>query len=113
MARRILIVDNNTMVRVAMQRLIQAYGFEVSVATTVAEALTLLDRQDIVVLDYELPDGKGTEVLEKIRNQQGASRVAIWTDSQAYRSPGHSGPRPDAIFRKFELDPLLFWIGKS
>ena len=113
MARRILIVDDNAMVRVAMQRLMQAYGFEVSVAATVAEALTLLDRLDVVVLDDEMPDGKCTEVLEKIRNQQGTARVALWTDSTAYTSPSRSGPRPDAIFRKMELDALLFWIGKS
>jgi len=95
-----------------MQRLTQAYGFDVCVAATVAEALTLLDHQDIFVLDDELPDGKGTEVLEKIRSAQHTARVAIWTDSTAYTVPGRSGPRPDAVFRKMELDALLFWLGK-
>jgi DNA-binding response OmpR family regulator len=90
----------------------QAYGFEVTVAATVTEALTSLDRQDIIVLDYDLADGKGTEVLQKIRNEQRASRVAMWTDSSACRTPGQTGPKPDAIFGKFELDALLFWIGK-
>ncbi len=50
---------------------------EVTVAGTLAEARALLARAafDVVLLDYDLPDGKGGELLTEIRRQQLAMRV--------------------------------------
>ena len=50
---------------------------QVTVAGTLAEARALLAREpfDVVLLDYDLPDGKGSELLEEIQRQQLAVRV--------------------------------------
>jgi CheY-like chemotaxis protein len=61
----VLIVDDDAVVRVALQNLLAAVGHEVVCAGSVAEAMVLL-AQDAqftqVVLDHDLPDGLGTEI---------------------------------------------------
>lgn len=46
-----------------------------------AEALAALDGQNALVLDLHLPDGLGTDVLRRIRNEGRTIRTAIWSAS--------------------------------
>jgi CheY-like chemotaxis protein len=89
-----------------------ALGFDVSTAMTAAEGLAALDGQEIVVLDFHLPDAKGTVVLNKIRRENRPLRSAVFTaDPDVGQLLAH-GPKPDAIFDKTDLEGLLNWIGK-
>ena len=54
-------------------------GFHVIEASTVAEALDKVEGQAVALVDYHLPDGLGTEVLQKIRQQHHKTRVAFIT----------------------------------
>lgn len=67
--RRILIVDDEEMVRKAMARNLSRAGFEVMTAANGAEALSELQqsRPNIVLLDVMMPGDDGFAVLEKIR----------------------------------------------
>lgn len=62
----VLVVDDDPVVRVALQNLLAAVGHEVVCAASVAEARVLLARDGApftrVVLDHDLPDGLGTEI---------------------------------------------------
>ena len=67
--RRILLVEDNDVARAAVTRLLAAEGALVSPAPTGREALRLLEEQehDIVLLDLNLPDMDGSEILQRLQ----------------------------------------------
>ncbi|WP_462318865.1 response regulator [Marinilabilia sp.] len=55
--------------------------------STLAESLEALDSQlpDIIILDLTLPDGNGTDVLKKIRNENLPVRVLVFSMNAGMR----------------------------
>jgi len=66
---RLLIVDDYPGLIELYDLALRARGFEVAGAVTAGEAMTLAatERFDAVVLDVELPDGSGPELVERMR----------------------------------------------
>ncbi|MFT3837251.1 MAG: response regulator [Myxococcaceae bacterium] len=86
MADRILIVDDSLTVRMDLQESFATAGFEVEGAATCADAERLqLERPaQLVLLDVNLPDGDGVELLGRLRQlPQGPSLVVIMLSSEA------------------------------
>lgn len=70
---RILVVEDHAMMKNLVIEILRAHGFEKIVAVTKGrEALAELKRKktDFVLLDLELPDVSGLEILEFIRSQR-------------------------------------------
>jgi DNA-binding NtrC family response regulator len=66
-ARRVLVVDDERLVRWSVTERLRADGLEVMQAGSVAEALALAeDPPDAALLDYQLPDGDGLSVLARL-----------------------------------------------
>jgi DNA-binding response OmpR family regulator len=61
----VLIVEDNELARDAWRLLLQATGHRVSVAGSVAEALSVAraERPDLAILDLTLPDGEGLSII--------------------------------------------------
>ncbi len=66
---RILTIDDEKQIRKLLKIGLEAEGFEVTDAANAAEGIDAVVRQkpDLVVLDLNLPDGYGLDVLKKIR----------------------------------------------
>ena len=61
---RLLVVDDDHYTRYALRNLFARRGWQVDLASTVAEALAFLDEAHrCVILDLNLPDGGGEAVL--------------------------------------------------
>lgn len=78
-APRALIVDDDPEIRRALARLLRP-ELEVCLAGSVAQAealLARLDRVDVAFIDWELPDGTGEEILERLAHWPDAIRVLI------------------------------------
>ena len=62
---RILLVEDEATISVALGRLLDRWGFDTLAARTVAEARALLGdvTVDVVVIDFRLPDVRGDEFL--------------------------------------------------
>jgi DNA-binding response OmpR family regulator len=83
MVIRSLIVEDDPWLLGGMVALIKTLGQEPDTAATVAEALAKLNsKPSHVLLDLKLPDGLGTEVLERIRAEQMPIRVAVISGTQ-------------------------------
>jgi len=69
--RRILLVDDNETTRYVFGRWLRRAGFEVAEASTGAEAYALLAEQlpELAVLDVNLPDASGFDLLEHIKQR--------------------------------------------
>lgn len=112
--RTVLVVEDVASARQAIVRLLESAGLDVRVASTVAQALPMLDGSDTLILDLCLPDGSGRAVLEAARRQRRPIRVAVCSGLD--RPTIHArlkGIFPDAVFSKArDADPgaLLAWV---
>jgi DNA-binding response OmpR family regulator len=68
-AARILVVDDEPLMRDALERLLTADGHSVESATNGRDGLVLFEKGkfDLVILDYEMPDVKGDELALMIK----------------------------------------------
>ena len=69
MAKRILVVDDDEMVLMALEELLKPEGFEVEAVSSGAEALERLDKvaYDLLMLDVIMPEMDGFELCKRIR----------------------------------------------
>ena len=74
---RILLVEDDALIRETTCMLLQGEGFEVRVAVDGADALEQLDRElpDLVLSDIRMPRVNGFELLERIRAMPGRSAL--------------------------------------
>jgi CheY-like chemotaxis protein len=84
--RRVLLIDDDAHVVRLLALLMEHAGFEVTTASGAHEGIELAQKSafDAVVLDYEMPDLNGAEVLMAIRKAQ--------PDIGAFFSSGKSPP---------------------
>jgi len=78
-AARILLVEDHADTRVVMARLLRSFGFAVSAAGTVREALQLAETEkfDLLVSDIGLPDGSGVDVMKSLKDRQNIKGIAL------------------------------------
>jgi two-component system CheB/CheR fusion protein len=76
---RLLLVEDHVTTLITLARLLRRDGHEVGVAKTMAEALAAAaaGRFDLVISDLGLPDGTGTELMEKLRDAYGLRGIAL------------------------------------
>lgn len=99
---RILVVEDDRAARTALNLLLRHHGYEVLLAGTVADVLTLAASQpDFILLDLMLPDGDGIEVLEFIRDRKIRSAVTVITgSSDPERLARVQGFNPQVLLQK-------------
>lgn len=70
--KQIFLVEDDTAIAKNLTRLLRTEGFAVTLASTQAEAFTLLDgkRFDLALIDISLPDGNGFTVCTEIKETQ-------------------------------------------
>lgn len=78
---KILIVEDETVVRSLLQTIFLRHKLQVTSAETLAEAQSLMEREsfDLVMLDIRLPDGSGQAFLERIAAQPERPLVVMVT----------------------------------
>jgi DNA-binding NtrC family response regulator len=77
----ILVVDDERLVRWALQQKLEQWGYHVSLAEDGATALgrVQLDNPDLITLDMKLPDMTGIDVLAELRNRNVQIPVVVIT----------------------------------
>jgi two-component system response regulator AtoC len=77
-ADKILIVDDEKLVRWSLRQKCEEWGYQVTEAENGAAALRLAREEspDLILLDVRLPDHSGVEVLERLK-QSGEARAVI------------------------------------
>ncbi len=68
MSERILVLDDDDLIRTVVAERLARRGYDVSTARSLEEARALLRRvqPDAALLDIRLPDGEGTEILDEL-----------------------------------------------
>jgi DNA-binding response OmpR family regulator len=79
-SRKVLLVDDDPVMTRLVRKILADNGFQsVTQAATGRDALELLDGVDVVLLDHQLPDTTGLEVLEAIRTRPQPPAVILIT----------------------------------
>ena len=81
---RIVLADDHPMIQAAVEAMLRGSDYELAAkASTGAEALHAIEEQDpeIVVLDIQMPEGTGLDVLRKIRSSGDKRKVVLLTAS--------------------------------
>jgi DNA-binding NtrC family response regulator len=78
---RVLIVDDESVIRMAVRKYLAAAGFEVTDAENRVTAMSKIraHRPDAVILDYKLPDGTALDLLPQIRAIDDSVAVIVLT----------------------------------
>ena len=79
MAKRILIVDDDELVLMALNELLRPEGYEIHAVSGGAEALEKLDQDgyDLLMLDVIMPEMDGFELCKKIRTKDNYRETPI------------------------------------
>jgi len=114
---KILVVDDEHLIRWSLEQSLKKQGYEVSTAGTGEEALKLVhdDPPELMLLDIQLPGMDGLEVLEKVKEVDEDVIVimvtalgVLETAVKAMRMGAH-----DYINKPFNLDELSIVIKKA
>ncbi len=111
MARRILVVEDDAEIASLVRLHLVDVGYEVRVASTGNEALTvgLADAWDLIVLDLMLPGVDGLEVCQRLRAASRASPILMLTarSSEVDRVLGLELGADDYLTKPFSVRELV------
>src|SRR5437868_8549462 len=76
---RLLVVDDEPSMIRTLRTNLRGHGFQVETAETAGDALASYERRqpDLIVLDLNLPDGDGFEVVRRIRERSGTPIIVL------------------------------------
>ena len=102
-AGRILVIDDERMIGWSIAHTLRPAGYEVAVAETAAEGMTLFRRfsPDVVFLDIRLPDADGLTGRREIKREQGRDTAVVVMTAGSRPGTAAGGPPPGA-FRYLE-----------
>ena len=115
-SQRILVVDDESLIRWSIAERLRADGHEVVEASTAAEAFAQADQNvDLVVLDYKLPDEDGIAVLKRLRELDPDVIVLMLTAHKSVETVVEAmrGGAFDYATKPFDLDDLALRITRA
>jgi DNA-binding NtrC family response regulator len=117
MKYKILVIDDEPILRESLEVALKTFGFHVSIARTGEEGLDLFQSEnpDLVLLDHWLPGINGDEVLRKIKEQDPDVPVIVMTAQGSIEMAVNSMKMGafDFLVKPFELDQVEDLIKKG
>ncbi|HWW00305.1 MAG TPA: response regulator [Candidatus Acidoferrum sp.] len=115
-ALRILLVDDEPLVRDSVKRVLTFYGHEVVTAASGEDALAVFRdaKFDLLITDYEMPDMKGDKLAAAIKTLAPAQPIIMITAySESLRASGNFPLAVDSVVSKpFDIAELRETIRK-
>ncbi len=116
-AGRVLVVDDERAIRDAAVRALERAGLEVVAAPSVVAAMSLMDEPfDVAVLDVELPDGTGFQLVEALRNKSAALVPIVMITGSPDSAKVSESIRygiVEFLFKPFDLSELLDTVQRA
>ena len=115
-AERILVVDDEELIRWSLVERLRAEGYDVTEAGTGAEAMERArDGVDLVLLDYRLPDTDGVAVLRQIKELDPDVLVILLTAYASVETAVEAMKEGAFHFanKPFDLDDVAFLVSRA
>lgn len=105
MSKKVLVVDDDPVIRILVSECLSAKGYEVKVAEGGDQCFKSLEQEqpDIVVLDFFMPDMTGMDVLLKMRKDPSLAKLPILmlsADSESEKILKENNVHTDAFLQK-------------
>jgi DNA-binding NtrC family response regulator len=117
MAIRVLIIEDEKLIRWSLRQAFAARGYKVTGVETGAQGLKAMDTEvfDLIMLDYKLPDTTGLDVLRKVRETDRDVVVIMMTAYSSIESAVDAIKLGayDYITKPFEMDGILRAVDKA
>ncbi|NQZ01688.1 MAG: sigma-54-dependent Fis family transcriptional regulator [Bdellovibrionales bacterium] len=115
---RILIVDDEASLRSALFRAFDRKGFQVLTASSVREAETISQSDNLIsiaLVDLRLPDGDGLQLMEKLKETHKGCQVIIFTGFGSIETAVQATQRGAFHFvtKPFNLEEILSLVEKA
>jgi two-component system, NtrC family, response regulator AtoC len=113
---RILVVDDEELIRWSLAERMRAEGYDVEEAGTGEEALERArDGVDLVLLDYKLPDTDGVTVLKRIKELDPDALVILLTAYASVETAVEAMKEGAFHFanKPFDLDDVAFLVARA
>ena len=109
---KILVVDDDPVIRALLEDYFSAINYRVEVATGGVECLSRLEKlsPDVLVIDFQMPDMTGLELLKHIRQttlKRSVPVILVSANSDMALLAAEGGARADAYLQKpFDLHEM-------
>lgn len=117
MTVRVLIIEDEKLIRWSLRQKFEAHGYQVNDVETGQGGLDALDADiyDLIMLDYKLPDMTGLDVLEKLRQTDRDVVVIMMTAYSSIESAVDAIKLGayDYMAKPFDMDQLLRTADKA
>ncbi|MGD0945985.1 MAG: response regulator [Candidatus Binatia bacterium] len=115
---KVLIIDDEHMIRWSVAQTLRAAGYEVALAETAVEGLALFRefQPAVVFLDVRLPDGNGLAMLQSVKNDRGRdAAVVVMTAYEDVCSAAEARRRGAFAYLKkpFDFDELPLIVAEA
>ncbi len=114
---RVLIVDDDPKICLFFETVLEKMGCETATAKRIDEAKTLSrrDRFDIILLDLELPDGNGLDIMPDLVNLPSSPEIIIITGTGDVRGAetAFKNGAWDFVQKPFRLDDVSLPIQRA
>ncbi len=116
MSRRVLVVDDDPGIRIALVTLLEDLGCEVVEAANGREALDVLSRQpvELVLTDLRMPVLDGMSLLEEVRKGKSSPAVVVITAHGSERAAVRAmkAGAIDYFSKPFDADEIALVVGR-
>ena len=111
--RRVLVLDDEPLIRWAAAVTLADAGFEVVEASSVSTARRVIDsiRVDLALLDVRLADGDGVELMKEIHQRQPSCRFVMMTALRTPEVAAQVASDVAVLDKPFEMPELLHVVG--
>ncbi|HVZ17217.1 MAG TPA: response regulator [Terriglobales bacterium] len=104
---RVLVVDAHEMSLCAVTKTLRTYGYEVATAQTGRDALELaVSFAEVILLDVNLPEIHGLEVLRRLRTGLSTSHIPVICTSATYSPEGAAPVALQLGAKRFLTHPI-------
>lgn len=117
MDKRILVVDDEIEMRIALQKALEKYKFLVDISHNVKDAIAKIEgnHYDLIITDMTMPKQKGTEILNYTAEKKISIPVIIITAYGTIPTAVESIKKGafDFIEKPFDFDVLIFIVERA
>ncbi len=115
--KRILIADDEEIVRILLAEALKSYGYDIDVAENGVEAMSHIDKKsyDLVITDYMMPEMDGLELTQRIKAKYPSTPILVITGNAPVNDLLKSGATAYIMkpFNIFELQSMVETILKE